>query len=185
MVTTQARWVLTHTNIDPKKVADVWGTDENECWGYIEDTDVELRLAEKERVNYLPALHEEIREWVHTIPDKNNIRIEVIKEQLMDAKINPQKHDVPRLLNEVKILKGTSTTTTPQMIERAKQYPVENLIELRRNVALCPFHNERSPSFSVKNNKYKCFGCGVSGDTISLAMHLKNLTFRQAVEYLQ
>lgn len=37
-------------------------------------------------------------------------------------------------------------------------------------VALCPFHNERTPSFTIPktNNTYKCFGCGKSGDVFSL-----------------
>jgi len=183
MVSDFAKWVLVNTKVDPKKVADVWGIDENECWQYIDDYNRALREAEE---GYdAQAVQREVREWVETIPDKNNIRIEAIKGQLIDAKTNPDDHDVPRLLQEVKILKGTSERVTPQMIERARAYPIENLIELKRNVALCPFHNERSPSFSVKNNKYKCFGCDASGDSISLAMHLKNMTFKQAVEYLQ
>lgn len=40
---------------------------------------------------------------------------------------------------------------------------------------LCPFHNEKSPSFSVRADKgfYYCFGCGASGDSISFMMELQ------------
>ncbi len=185
MVSTEAKWILANINLDPKIVADVWGIDEDECWRYIEDLHIELRIAEKERQEYLPTLHKELREWVESIPNKNNIRIDAIKEQLIDAKTNPQNHDVERLILEVKILKGTTDRVTDEMIDKAKQFPIESLIEVKRKVALCPFHNEKTPSLSIHNNKYHCFGCGESGDTISLVRHLNNYTFKQAVEFLQ
>ena len=51
---------------------------------------------------------------------------------------------------------------------------------------LCPFHDERSPSFTVRPGvgRYHCFGCGVDGDAISFLMNLDHLTFRDAVESL-
>ena len=51
---------------------------------------------------------------------------------------------------------------------------------------LCPFHQEKSPSFSVNDRKgiYKCFGCGAAGDAISFAQHIYRVPFRQAVDHL-
>lgn len=51
---------------------------------------------------------------------------------------------------------------------------------------LCPFHNEKTPSFSVSQDKqiYKCFGCGESGNVISFVMKNKNMPFVEAVKYL-
>ncbi|WP_300382984.1 DNA primase [Clostridium sp.] len=51
---------------------------------------------------------------------------------------------------------------------------------------LCPFHNEKTPSFSVSQDKqiYKCFGCGESGNIISFIMKNRNMTFVDAVRYL-
>jgi DNA primase len=48
---------------------------------------------------------------------------------------------------------------------------------------LCPFHQEKSPSFSVHATKqfYHCFGCGVSGDVFSFVQKLENITFPEAV----
>jgi hypothetical protein len=75
---------------------------------------------------------------------------------------------------------------TRDMIERAKRYPFEHLIGLRNNVARCPFHEDRNPSFSVKNNYGRCFGaCGWHGDTIAFVMAKEGLTFSQAVRRLQ
>jgi len=51
---------------------------------------------------------------------------------------------------------------------------------------LCPFHNEKTPSFTVfpKTRSYYCFGCGAGGDAFSLVMALEGLGYRDAVEYL-
>ena len=51
---------------------------------------------------------------------------------------------------------------------------------------LCPFHNEKSPSFSVSQEKqiYKCFGCGEAGNVISFVMKTKNMQFLEALRYL-
>jgi DNA primase len=50
----------------------------------------------------------------------------------------------------------------------------------------CPFHNEKTPSFTVNDDKqfYHCFGCGAHGDVIGFVMQHDNLTFIEAVEAL-
>ncbi len=51
---------------------------------------------------------------------------------------------------------------------------------------LCPFHNEKSPSFSVSPGKqmYYCFGCGAGGNVFTFVMEYENFTFIEAVKYL-
>jgi DNA primase len=51
---------------------------------------------------------------------------------------------------------------------------------------LCPFHEEKSPSFHLTPQRglYHCFGCGVGGDTIDFVMRVEHLTFAEAVERL-
>jgi DNA primase len=53
-------------------------------------------------------------------------------------------------------------------------------------VGLCPFHSERSPSFTVNQNKqiYHCFGCGRGGDVFTFWMEYHNLSFPQSLEDL-
>jgi DNA primase len=67
---------------------------------------------------------------------------------------------------------------------------VAETVKLRRAgmyySGLCPFHNERSPSFFVResSNSYICYGCGVSGNVISYVMANRAMSFPDAVEYL-
>lgn len=53
-------------------------------------------------------------------------------------------------------------------------------------MACCPFHGEKTPSFSVSQSKqfYHCFGCGVHGTAINFLMEYENLSFPEAIEYL-
>lgn len=56
----------------------------------------------------------------------------------------------------------------------------------RKWVGLCPFHSEKTPSFTLDEDKqlYHCFGCGAGGDIFSLLMEKENLNFPEALRYL-
>src|SRR6185436_13652712 len=56
----------------------------------------------------------------------------------------------------------------------------------REHSGLCPFHNEKTPSFYVVEDKgfFHCFGCGAHGDAIGFVMRADNLDFIEAVERL-
>ena len=51
---------------------------------------------------------------------------------------------------------------------------------------LCPFHNEKSPSFSVSRLKqmYYCFGCGAGGNVFTFLMEYENYSFFEALKFL-
>jgi DNA primase len=51
---------------------------------------------------------------------------------------------------------------------------------------LCPFHREKTPSFSVSQEKqfYKCFGCGAGGDVIKFVQNILKVDFKEAIEFL-
>ena len=67
---------------------------------------------------------------------------------------------------------------------------VSSYVNLKRTgknfVGLCPFHKEKTPSFTVDPIKqfYHCFGCGEGGDVISFIMKIENMQFLEAVEFL-
>ena len=54
------------------------------------------------------------------------------------------------------------------------------------HIACCPFHNEKTPSFSVSPSKgiYKCFGCGKSGTAVGFVMEHENMSYTEALKYL-
>lgn len=67
---------------------------------------------------------------------------------------------------------------------------ISNYVKLKRSgsnyVGLCPFHNEKTPSFSVSRNKqmYYCFGCGAGGNVFTFIMEYENFSFVESVKYL-
>ena len=83
----------------------------------------------------------------------------------------------------------------PAVIEEIKyRNPIEDVISgyvsLKRAgsnlVGLCPFHSEKSPSFTVfvGNGSFYCFGCGAGGNVISFISRAENLDFVSSVEFL-
>ena len=67
---------------------------------------------------------------------------------------------------------------------------VQDFIPLKRRgvnyLGLCPFHNEKTPSFTVSPAKgiYKCFGCGKGGNSVNFIMEHENLSYVEALKYL-
>jgi DNA primase len=61
-------------------------------------------------------------------------------------------------------------------------------VELRKRgkkyIGLCPFHDEKTPSFHVYPNGYHCFGCGADGDCFSFVMHVDGVDFKEAARRL-
>ena len=67
---------------------------------------------------------------------------------------------------------------------------LSSYVDLKRAGAsyksVCPFHEEKTPSFVIKrgDTHYHCFGCGAHGDAIQFLMNYLHVTFREAVETL-
>lgn len=67
---------------------------------------------------------------------------------------------------------------------------ISDFVTLRRRganyIACCPFHNEKTPSFSVSPGKgiFKCFGCGKAGSAVTFVMEHEQMTYPEALKYL-
>ena len=84
-----------------------------------------------------------------------------------------------------------SQETIQQIISRIDIIEIiTSFIKLKKRgvnyIGLCPFHNEKSPSFTVSPSKeiYKCFGCGRSGNTISFLMEHEKYSYVEALRWL-
>lgn len=84
-----------------------------------------------------------------------------------------------------------SKKSIDQVIQTAKVEEVINdFVNLKKRGAnflgLCPFHNEKTPSFNVSPSKniYKCFGCGKAGDPIQFVIEHEKLSYPEAIRYL-
>lgn len=78
-----------------------------------------------------------------------------------------------------------------EVLETAKiEEVIQDFVNLQRRgvnmIGLCPFHAEKTPSFTVSPSKgfYKCFGCGKGGDAVNFLMEHENLDFPEAIRYL-
>ena len=74
-------------------------------------------------------------------------------------------------------------------LDNIRATPIEEVAEkmgirVVRHKALCPFHEDRHPSLHFKNNRFKCFACGASGDVIDLVQRYLNVGFKEAVEWM-
>jgi len=86
----------------------------------------------------------------------------------------------------------SSSINRQQTLERARLFPIEQLYQcsLRdsgsRLVGLCPFHEEKTPSFYIftDSNTYHCFGCSAHGDSINFYMRVNQCDFNQALSIL-
>lgn len=67
---------------------------------------------------------------------------------------------------------------------------ISEVVKLKRSgrnyTGLCPFHSEKTPSFSVSSDKqiFKCFGCGEAGNVVSFVMKYRNMSYVDALKYL-
>src|ERR1700747_565049 len=81
--------------------------------------------------------------------------------------------------------------TVDKIVEAARiEEVVGDFVTLKKRGAnllgLCPFHNEKTPSFTVSPAKgiYKCFGCGEAGNSVNFIMKLESLSYPESLKYL-
>lgn len=83
-------------------------------------------------------------------------------------------------------VEGKKGKVSQEDIERAKEIPFSEFLEFKKGKALCPFHNEKTPSFHwTEGNRFAhCFGCGKHLDIIQYIMETQNMSFPDAVKFL-
>ena len=83
------------------------------------------------------------------------------------------------------------TIMDKQQLQALRDLPIEGVaerlgMEVKRHMALCPFHDDHhaSLSFNTRKNTYRCFVCGASGGTIDLVMRFLHKDFKEACAWL-
>ncbi len=118
---------------------------------------------------------EELPIWIEpTVQDavKRIRAIKYLEEQLDYLRFEPHQHYRSRRLK-------------PEDVERARAYPLENLVKInRRHMALCPAHFDHKPSLYCKGNFAYCFVCGFKGDSIKVYSFLNKTSFAESVRRL-
>ncbi len=107
-------------------------------------------------------------------------------EELMDT----DQH-IARLSRQLRLIKGipSKSVLNESLIQAARDVPIEAFVNqpLRNSgsnlTSLCPFHEERTPSFHIyrRQNRGWCFGCNRGGDAINITMLMHDLGFKEAV----
>lgn len=82
---------------------------------------------------------------------------------------------------------GMGGELSKDKVLRAKEFPVDSLLEFRDGKATCVWHNEKSGSlhFYKEDNRVFCFGCGKGGDSIDVYKALHRCSFKEAINNLQ
>lgn len=106
------------------------------------------------------------------------------KEQFEELITKARKEMKPLPVFNARVVKKPKKTEGTE-IERANQYPIENLVKFVRGKAPCIWHKEKTPSMHLyPDNHVYCFGCSKGGDAIAVYMTLKEAGFEEAVKSL-
>lgn len=154
---------------------------------------------EEQQAEY-DALADEIKRKMASVPKETEWFSDSIIKQLEIPKLLEKGRHINRLKRQLSMLGSPTDRSThrwqnmQELIAIAKTRPISELarsrLELRPSgknfVALCPFHNEKTPScyLYTETNTFYCFGCHEKGDVITFTQHLYGVDFKEAVKML-
>lgn len=107
-------------------------------------------------------------------------------------KIATLQEDISRIKREKKHLVAKQNNYQMPDVKEARKYPIVKLFKGKLRIGNinaighCPFHDEKSPSFTInlEKNKYNCFGCGAYGDVVDFYMKINRVDFITALKAL-
>lgn len=128
--------------------------------------------------NHLPWRDDIIKEGARREMDEIGRQIRRLRMRIADVRNIGRKSVESAQSQKVRITDG--------MIAKAKEFPLDQLIEVnRQGFAKCIWHTDSKPSMFCKKNFVHCFVCAKGGDTIALVMQKDSMSFREAVMRLQ
>lgn len=110
----------------------------------------------------------------------------------VDWRLEQLRKKMNKLENRIKFLSSHQQHNNDSFdLETIKAIPIMDIlniigVEAIENKIICPFHDDKNPSCYIyeKTNSFFCFSCNTGGDNISLIMELKQISFRDACQYL-
>lgn len=139
------------------------------------DTKLQIKLAEERLIKNYKHQEKMI---------KNNVPYWF--RSLSVERIKEEEHNLNKLLLRNSFETGVKEGISPASINQAKNYPIENLLELnQKGFAITnPLRKEKTSSFYCKNNFWHDFGNGETGDVIDLVMRMYKMSFNEAINKL-
>lgn len=87
------------------------------------------------------------------------------------------------LLRDIKKLDAVlESKVTSEMVERAREFPIERILEVKNGMAKCISHDDNNPSMNCRKNFVYCHSCGYHGDAIDVFMQVNGVGFTEAVK---
>lgn len=151
------------------------------------DFGVDVEWAISRRKEYLNQRIVELKDEQRSVLQAFSGNNELNRFLLLDSMRFIDK-EIKRYESELKFKNSRNgNRITQNDIERAKQYPIENLLQnIRNNKINCisGSHADKHPSMDVKNNFAYCYSCGFHGDAIGVYMKINSVDFITAVKAL-
>lgn len=149
---------------------------------------------EKEKLSSLGDYRQTLYEgYVNTAKFKDQPKMIVWLDEHIEARAKEHETEIKRLIFELRRVDNIGNPEpvvskngfSEEELARAKAVPIASLIKVGKGKkALCPWHNDRDPSLTVKNNRVWCFPCSRGGDVIDLYMELNRCDMVTAVKAL-
>ncbi len=149
---------------------------------------VSLSWAIERRIFFLEGMLLNIGDEIGRLTSLKPKNHDPVWEGVIQSRINKELKDYKGIQSIMTGLRfePDKDKITDAMIENARSYPFENLMELpiRGNIR-CPFHEDRHPSARVKNNFLWCYTCQRGWNPIDYIMEFEHMDFKTAVRRLQ
>lgn len=149
---------------------------------FSENPPAPIGLSKKEYNILLSSNKEAIEHRKHMIREARN-RIDEASVNFLEAGLESMIAYEKNLKARIGTI-GKTFDTTPLL--RAKQVPIDSLIEVRNGFARCPLHNDKTPSvkYYKSENRWHCFSCGAHGDSVDLVMAIDGVSMPDAIKKL-
>jgi hypothetical protein len=130
----------------------------------------------------IEELHEEIDEYSESNKQEDAWAIYCLRENRRE--LEPIELEAKTLIRFLRDGNSHETRLAADMIATARKFSFRKLLKFKGKMTLCPFHDDRTPSMALYDNRVRCFVCNWSWDTIEFVMKREGLNFKEAVRRL-